>query len=155
MKKVLFFVLEMFCCVGVFAQTDDPVDDPVDKVVFETVPVPDYSAYILTPKAPATPRINGARVYGQRPGADFLFKIPASGERPMSFSAKGLPRGLKLDPATGIIRGSVKKAGTYNVTLTATNSLGSDSRNLRIEIGEDKLLMTPPMGIGERRSQIC
>lgn len=128
--------------IASFAQTDDPVD----KVVFETVPVPDYSAYILTPKAPETPRINGARVYGQRPGADFLFKIPASGERPMTFAAKGLPKGLKLDPKTGIIRGCVKKAGTYNVTLTASNSLGSDSRNLRIEIGEDKLLRTPPMG---------
>lgn len=49
MKKVLFFVLEIICCISVYAQTDDPVD----KVVFETVPVPDYSAYILTPKAPA------------------------------------------------------------------------------------------------------
>lgn len=49
MKKVLIFILGIFCCASVFAQTDDPVD----KVVFETVPVPDYSAYILTPKAPA------------------------------------------------------------------------------------------------------
>ena len=48
---------------------------------------PDYSEYILTPKAPATPRINGPRVYGQSPDVDFLFKIPASGERPMTFSA--------------------------------------------------------------------
>ena len=107
---------------------------------------PDYSEYILTPKAPATPRINGPRVYGQSPDVDFLFKIPASGERPMTFSAKGLPKGLKLDPETGIISGRARKAGSYNVTLTATNSLGSDSKPLRLEIGEDKLLLTPPMG---------
>ena len=96
---------------------------------------PDYSEYILTPKAPATPRINGPRVYGQSSDVDFLFKIPASGERPMTFSDKGLPKGLKLDPETGIISGRARKAGSYNVTLTATNSLGSDSKPLRLEIG--------------------
>ena len=40
----------------------------------------------------------------------FLFKIPASGERPMTFAAKGLPKGLKLDPKTGIIRGCVRRS---------------------------------------------
>lgn len=146
MKKTLGVLitalLSMAAVPQAYAQNSD---DPVDKVVYETVPVPDYSAYILTPKVPDTPRINGARVYGQRPGAEFLFKIPASGVRPMKFAAKGLPKGLRLDPETGIIRGKAKKAGTYNVTLTATNSLGSDTKSLRIEIG-DKLLLTPPMG---------
>ena len=33
---------------------------------------PDYSEYILTPKAPDTPRINGPKVYGAHPGAEFL-----------------------------------------------------------------------------------
>ena len=105
----------------------------------------DRADYILTPEAPATPRINGARVYGARPGADFLYRIPCTGERPIAFSAEGLPKGLSLDPATGIIRGAVKKAGTYNVTLKATNAKGVDSRNFRIEIG-DRIALTPPMG---------
>ena len=39
----------------------------------------DRADYILTPEAPATPRINGARVYGARPGADFLYRIPCTG----------------------------------------------------------------------------
>lgn len=100
---------------------------------------------ILTPPAPHTPKINGARVYGQRPGAPFLFRIPATGDRPMQFSAKGLPRGLKLDAAKGIISGCVKKAGEYTVTLEARNALGSAQRELRIVIG-DKLCLTPPLG---------
>src|SRR5476649_1190935 len=41
--------------------------------------------YILTPPAPATPRINGADVFGVRPGSPFLFTIPATGDRPMTF----------------------------------------------------------------------
>lgn len=106
---------------------------------------PDYSKYILTPHAPDTPRINGPKVYGARPDADFLFRIPATGIRPMSFEAKGLPKGLKLDPDTGIIRGKVRKGGIYNVSLKATNKIGTAERVLKIVIG-DQLALTPPMG---------
>lgn len=73
----------------------------------------DLSKYILTPKAAPTPRINGARVFGVRPDSKFLFTIAATGNRPMTFSAEGLPRGLKLDPATGRITGRVKRPGEY------------------------------------------
>jgi hypothetical protein len=63
----------------------------------------------------------------------------------MQFSASGLPKGLHMDKSTGIITGSVKKAGTYEVTVTAKNSLGSDSRKLNIKIG-DLIGLTPAMG---------
>ena len=106
---------------------------------------PDYSAYILTPKAPDTPRINGPKIYGARPGSPFLFRIPATGIRPMTFEAKGLPKGLKLDPQTGIITGKAKKRGTYEVALKATNALGTAERAFKIVIG-DKIALTPPMG---------
>ena len=106
---------------------------------------PDYSEYILTPKAPDTPRINGPKVCGARPKADFLFRIPVSGVKPVHFSAKGLPKGLKLDTDKGIISGKARKKGSYRVQITATNALGSDSRELRIEIG-DRIALTPPMG---------
>ena len=114
---------------------------------------PDYSGRILTPAAPKEPRINGPKIYGARPGAEFLFRIPASGERPMTFGAVGLPRGLKLDPQTGIISGrtSAPRKGKpvasreYRVILTARNALGEARRELRIVIG-DKMALTPPMG---------
>src|ERR1035441_5482371 len=48
-------------------------------------------AVILTPKASPKPRINGAKVFGVRPGHPFLFTVAATGERPMTFSAKALP----------------------------------------------------------------
>ena len=106
---------------------------------------PDYSAFILTPPAPESPRINGPKIYGARPGAPFLFRIPATGVRPMTFEAKGLPRGLKLDQKTGIITGKARKKGTYIVALKAVNAHGASERNLRIVIG-DKIALTPPMG---------
>lgn len=105
----------------------------------------DLSKYILTPKAAPTPRINGARIFGVRPGSEFLFTIAATGIRPMIFSAEGLPRGLKLNPATGRITGRVKKTGEYTVRLSAENALGRYERDLRIVVG-DEIALTPPMG---------
>jgi len=109
------------------------------------IDAPAEKAVILTPRPPRTPRINGAKVFGVRPGSPFLFTIPATGDRPMKFSAKGLPKGLKLDPYTGQITGSVAKRGRYPVTLRASNPLGQTQRDFLIVVG-DQLALTPPMG---------
>ncbi|MEI6075899.1 MAG: putative Ig domain-containing protein [Verrucomicrobiota bacterium] len=101
--------------------------------------------YILTPPEPATPRINGANVFGVRPESPFLFTIPATGNRPMKFSAKNLPRGLKLDAQTGRITGVLKAKGEFVVTLRVKNDLGVAEKPLRIVCG-DQIALTPPMG---------
>ncbi|MGA2542692.1 MAG: putative Ig domain-containing protein [Verrucomicrobiota bacterium] len=102
-------------------------------------------AIILTPKPPPTPRINGARVFGVRPGHPFLFTVAATGDRPMTFSAKGLPAGLTLDTATGHITGVVSKTGTYNVRLGAKNALGSTNSEFKIVCGSE-VGLTPALG---------
>jgi len=107
--------------------------------------LPLSAAEILTPPAPATPRINGAKVFGVRPGSPFLFAIPATGERPMQFSADNLPRGLKLDARTGRITGKLKKPGEIDVTLRAKNPLGAAEEKFRIVCG-NTIALTPPMG---------
>jgi len=101
--------------------------------------------YILTPPAPAKPRINGANVFGVRPGSPVLYTIPATGDRPMTYSAKKLPDGLKLDEKTGQITGTLKEKGEFTVTLRAKNARGADEKKLRIVAG-DQLALTPPMG---------
>jgi alpha-galactosidase len=106
---------------------------------------PDYSALIRTPPTGSTPRINGARVFGARPGASFLFRIAATGAEPLTFAATGLPRGLVLDSHTGLITGQVATAGDHRVKLTVTNIVGTAARELRLVIGED-LALSPPMG---------
>ena len=108
-------------------------------------PLAYVAPYILTPAAPATPRINGANVFGVRPGSPFLFTIPATGDRPMKFSAEHLPRGLKLDAKTGHITGVLKTKGEFIVTLHADNSLGTAEKKFRIVCG-DQIALTPPMG---------
>ncbi len=63
---------------------------------------------ILTPPAPDKPRINGPDIFGVRPGSPLLYTIPATGKRPMTFSATNLPSGLKLDQTTRRISGSLQ-----------------------------------------------
>jgi len=113
----------------------------------QLVSAPPEEKVILTPKPARTPRINGPRVYGVRPGSPFLYRIPATGERPMQFAVNGLPEGLKLDPNTGIISGAIsdRTPKTYETTLMAQNAHGKAERPFRIVVGET-LALTPPMG---------
>lgn len=109
------------------------------------VRAPAEAPYILTPAPAKTPRINSARVFGVRPGRPFLFHVAATGERPMTFAAAGLPEGLTLDAGTGNITGTAPARGSYRVTLKATNALGTAEQTLKIEVG-DTIALTPPMG---------
>jgi alpha-galactosidase len=117
----------------------------------QAVGAPRGEGVILTPKPGPEPRINGAKVFGVRPGSPFLFTIAATGERPMTFSADDLPPGLKLDSETGRITGtapslkSLTKSAPYTVTLRAKNAKGVAEKKFRIVVGE-KIALTPPMG---------
>jgi alpha-galactosidase len=110
--------------------------------IYNPVPV---EPYILTPAPPAEPKITGARVFGVRPGSPFQFLVTATGDRPMTFSAVGLPQGLKINSQTGLITGNLSKAGTSIVTLEAKNAKGKSQRKLRVECG-DRIALTPAMG---------
>ena len=92
------------------------------------------------------PAIHAPRVTGATPGRFFLFRIPATGEPPLRFSAQGLPAGLTLDPATGIITGSLAAEGRTNVALTVEGPRGRASSTLTIVGGQHVLAQTPPMG---------
>ena len=110
------------------------------------IAAPREKKVILTPPAPATPRINGPSVFGVRPERPFLYRIPCTGERPMAFAVDPLPEGLTVDEKTGIITGHVpKQRGQYVVTLMATNNHGTTKKELKIVVG-DALALTPPMG---------
>ncbi|MDE3237177.1 MAG: NPCBM/NEW2 domain-containing protein [Bacteroidota bacterium] len=112
---------------------------------FPTVSLVPSEPYILTPVPSSKPRINGTGVFGVRPGSPFQFLIAATGDRPMNFSAKNLPPGLKLDSRTGLITGKLSSPGTAVVTLTAKNAKGKAEKKLRIVCG-DRIALTPPMG---------
>jgi alpha-galactosidase len=99
----------------------------------------------LTPPVPSAPRINGPAVFGVRPGSPLIYNIPATGSRPMQFEIENLPNDLKVDAATGMITGTLKKRGEYAIILKATNKFGNAQKKFRIIVG-DRIALTPPMG---------
>jgi len=111
------------------------------------VPRPQEEQVIRTPAPPNEPRINGTRVYGVRPGSPFIYRIPATGDRPMRFAVQNLPGGLAVDENQGIISGSIadRTPRSYDMTFVAENGRGTVERGFRIVVG-GKLALTPPMG---------
>lgn len=110
-----------------------------------SIPVPEEEPVVLTPPPGPEPRINGPAVYGCRPGNPFLYRVPTTGERPIRFTAAGLPEGLQLDAERGILSGITPPAGRYDVTFQAENRHGTAARTFQIVAG-DQLALTPPMG---------
>ena len=93
----------------------------------------------------AAPQFNGARVVGIYLGTPLIYSLVVSGERPISFSAKNLPVGLKLDSQTGIITGTLTNKGEFTFTASAKNAAGKATAKIKIVCG-DSLALTPPMG---------
>ncbi|MEI7470960.1 MAG: glycoside hydrolase family 27 protein [Chitinophagaceae bacterium] len=111
----------------------------------KTITLKQLLPYILTPKPGLAPRINGAKVFGVRPGSPFLFKIAATGKKPLQYSVENLPEGLLLNKTNGVISGVLKNKGDYNMQLVVKNEVGESKRSFLVKCGE-QLALTPPMG---------
>jgi len=101
---------------------------------------------ILTPAPRAAPAINGAAVWGVRPGHAVLWRVPVSGARPRTIAVEGLPKGLRFNPANQAIEGfAPDRAGDIPLVIRAENAAGKAERVVTLKVGE-KIALTPPMG---------
>ncbi len=64
----------------------------------------------------------------------------------LTFTASGLPPGLSVHPSTGVISGAPSAAGTFNVVVTASDGVNSDSEGFTWAVihGPPIVLETPP-----------
>ncbi|HZZ20233.1 MAG TPA: immunoglobulin domain-containing protein, partial [Opitutaceae bacterium] len=91
--------------------------------------------FTINPVAPL-PALTSAALVSTPPNAKFSYTITAT-NNPTSFAATGLPSGLTLDSATGIISGTPTTPQVATIGLTATNSYGTClPRNLVLTIGD-------------------
>jgi alpha-galactosidase len=118
---------------------------PGAKTLPTTLRVDEVPLEICTKVDPA-PHVNHPRIIGSTPGKPFLFRIPASGAAPLTFSAAGLPAGLALDAASGVISGTLASDARTDVKVTAANAQGRETRTLTIVGGPAAVALTPPMG---------
>jgi uncharacterized repeat protein (TIGR03803 family) len=82
---------------------------------------------------PPTPAITSVLTATGQVGVAFSYQITASNS-PTSFGATGLPAGLTVSTATGLISGTPTAAGTKSVTLSATNAGGTGTAVLTLTI---------------------
>jgi hypothetical protein len=75
-------------------------------------------------------------------GVAFSYQITAS-NNPTSFNAAGFPAGLSVNTTTGLISGTPTAAGSFNVTISATNPAGTGSATLALTIAQTQ--QQPPV----------
>lgn len=67
-------------------------------------------------------------------GTEYKQTLTATGSN-ITWSSNDLPAWLTLDNSTGVITGTPTTADTYNFTVTAENSAGSDEKTFTLTIG--------------------
>src|SRR5438477_8366244 len=76
-------------------------------------------------------------------GVAFSYTITATNS-PTSYNATSLPAGLSVNTSTGVISGTPTTAGTYTVTISATNAGGTGSHTLTLTINPATPVIQPP-----------
>ncbi len=95
----------------------------------------DNKTLVLTVGTP--PSITSALTATGVTGQQFsTYTLTATGSSPITYNATNLPPGLSFDPNTHTINGSPTQAGVTDVTLTASNAYGNDTKILVITIIE-------------------
>lgn len=82
--------------------------------------------------APSLPTINTASLPNGKVNESYSAPISVSGPGPITVNVSGIPGGLDL--VNGSLTGKPTTAGTYNITVRATNNAGTVTKNLTLTV---------------------
>ncbi len=103
------------------------------KLMADNIAGTDVKTLVFTVAQSGTPpTITSSLTATANIGQPFSYTITASGTSPITYSTGTLPAGLTLTGA--VISGSPTTAGSYTIPLTATNGVGTDTKNLSLTI---------------------
>jgi hypothetical protein len=105
-------------------------------------PAATSAAATLTVNAQPQPVITSALTKTGTVGIVISSYAITASNSPTSYNATSLPAGLSVNTSTGVISGTPTTAGTFNTTLSATNSGGTGSATLVFTISAAPV--TPP-----------
>ncbi|WP_152032882.1 putative Ig domain-containing protein [Ereboglobus luteus] len=91
------------------------------------------------PGSSRKPVITGALTISGAAGEPLTYQITAD-YSPTSYDATGLPPGLSVNTANGLITGTLTTSGTFNVTLSASNINGTGTATLVMSIATELLV---------------
>ncbi len=97
--------------------------------------------------APAAPAIVNPGPLTAQVGVPFTYQIVAT-NAPTAYGASGLPPGLVVNPATGLIAGTPTVAGAYAVTLGASNGGGLGTLAVSLSVVEPAPTISNPGTLG-------
>ena len=87
----------------------------------------------LSITTPPPPTITSAGTATATTGVPFTYQIVAN-SNPSAYDATPLPAGLSVNTSSGLISGTPTGVGGTNVTLSATNSFGTGTKQLTITV---------------------
>lgn len=112
--------------------------------VVGTDDTPDLVIGRFLASASSAPVITSGGTAGAMVGQPFGYTITAT-NAPTSFGATGLPSGLTIDTASGVISGTPTVTGSFPITITATNGFGTGSSVLTLSVSAAAPVITSPL----------
>lgn len=122
------------------SSSDPYLNGTIDEFkIFGRALLPSEITTLANPPPP--PAITSAASASGQYGADFSYAIAAT-QSPTDYAATGLPPGLSIDGATGIISGRPATVGNFSVALQASNAGGRGAATLALAVSPAPVLIS-------------